>query len=101
MHDFKLMPHNDNVSYIYIYIYISFRNQTVLYVYNAFQVRAKSVSLKGNSFIVYIYIYIYVHRSYRAPEVILGCPYDAKIDIWSVGCIVAELWTGSVISCAV
>ncbi len=33
-------------------------------------------------------------RSYRAPEVILGCPYDEKIDIWSIGCIIAELYTG-------
>jgi serine/threonine protein kinase len=30
-------------------------------------------------------------RSYRAPEVILGHPYDQKIDIWSVGCILAEV----------
>ncbi|CAD7971758.1 unnamed protein product [Amoebophrya sp. A25] len=36
-------------------------------------------------------------RSYRAPEVILGCPYDQKIDIWSLGCILAELWTGYVL----
>lgn len=34
-------------------------------------------------------------RSYRAPEVILGIPYDFKIDVWSVGCVVAELFTGS------
>lgn len=36
-------------------------------------------------------------RSYRAPEVILGCKYDERIDIWSLGCIVAELWTGEVL----
>lgn len=36
-------------------------------------------------------------RSYRAPEVILGCKYDERIDIWSLGCIVAELWTGDVL----
>jgi hypothetical protein len=35
-------------------------------------------------------------RSYRAPEVILGLPYGCKIDIWSLGCILAELWTGRV-----
>lgn len=36
-------------------------------------------------------------RSYRAPEVILGCPYGQKIDIWSIGCILAELLTGNVL----
>ena len=36
-------------------------------------------------------------RSYRAPEVILGLPYGRKIDIWSVGCILAELFTGQVL----
>ncbi|CAM0955084.1 unnamed protein product [Alopecurus aequalis] len=36
-------------------------------------------------------------RSYRAPEIILGLPYDQKIDIWSLGCIFAELYTGEVL----
>ena len=37
-------------------------------------------------------------RCYRAPEVLLGClPYDQKVDLWSLGCIVAELWTGTVL----
>lgn len=35
-------------------------------------------------------------RSYRAPEVILGLPYDGRIDVWSVGCVVAEMYTGEV-----
>ena len=36
-------------------------------------------------------------RSYRAPEVILGCPYDARIDVWSLGGVLAELLTGYVL----
>ncbi|CAH8258045.1 unnamed protein product [Arabidopsis lyrata] len=36
-------------------------------------------------------------RSYRAPEVILGLPYDKKIDVWSLGCILAELCTSNVL----
>eukprot|EP00977_Amphora_coffeiformis_P011182 scaffold2671_cov167-Amphora_coffeaeformis.AAC.20 len=35
-------------------------------------------------------------RSYRAPEVVLGLPYDGRIDIWSLGCVVAEMYTGEV-----
>lgn len=33
-------------------------------------------------------------RFYRAPEVILGLPYSTPIDMWSLGCILAELHTG-------
>ncbi|KAK6122049.1 hypothetical protein DH2020_044208 [Rehmannia glutinosa] len=36
-------------------------------------------------------------RSYRAPEVMLGLPYDQKIDLWSLGCILAELCSGEVL----
>lgn len=34
---------------------------------------------------------------YRAPEVILGIPFDEKADIWSVGCVVYELLTGHIL----
>ncbi len=34
-------------------------------------------------------------RFYRSPEVILGLPYDVSIDMWSFGCILAELYTGN------
>uniref|UniRef100_A0A9J7YSP7 Stress-activated protein kinase JNK n=1 Tax=Cyprinus carpio carpio TaxID=630221 RepID=A0A9J7YSP7_CYPCA len=32
-----------------------------------------------------------VTRYYRAPEVILGMGYQANVDIWAVGCIMAEM----------
>ena len=31
-------------------------------------------------------------RFYRSPEVILGLPFDSQIDIWSAGCVAAELF---------
>jgi len=33
-------------------------------------------------------------RQYRAPEVIMSLPWSFPSDIWSVGCIVAELYCG-------
>jgi dual specificity tyrosine-phosphorylation-regulated kinase 2/3/4 len=33
-------------------------------------------------------------RFYRSPEVILGKRYETAIDIWSLGCVLAELATG-------
>ena len=36
-------------------------------------------------------------RSYRAPEVIIGHPYDSRIDVWSIGAVLAELHTGYVL----
>lgn len=35
-------------------------------------------------------------RSYRAPEVVLGLSYNGKIDVWSLGCVIAEMFTGQV-----
>ncbi len=40
-------------------------------------------------------LYTYVQsRFYRSPEVLLGLPYGPPIDIWSVGCVCAELFLG-------
>ena len=40
-------------------------------------------------------VYTYIQsRFYRAPEIMLGIPYTSAIDIWSFGCILAELYYG-------
>lgn len=38
-----------------------------------------------------------VSRFYRAPEIILGIPYDYGIDTWSAGCTIYELYTGKIL----
>lgn len=38
-----------------------------------------------------------VSRFYRAPEIILGLPYDFAIDMWSIGCTLFELYTGNIL----
>lgn len=47
----------------------------------------------GTGFMMTPYV---VTRYYRAPEVILGMGYKENVDIWSVGCIMAELIRGGV-----
>lgn len=40
-------------------------------------------------------VYTYIQsRFYRSPEVLLGLPYTGSIDVWSLGCIAAELFLG-------
>lgn len=36
-------------------------------------------------------------RQYRAPEVLFGLPWDEESDIWGVGCIAMELFTGDLL----
>ena len=32
--------------------------------------------------------------NFRAPEIILGLPFCEAIDMWSLGCVIAELFLG-------
>ncbi|GAW07481.1 kinase-like protein [Lentinula edodes] len=49
----------------------------------------------GSSCLEHEKIYTYIQsRFYRSPEVILGMNYHMAIDMWSLGCILAELYTG-------
>jgi dual specificity tyrosine-phosphorylation-regulated kinase 2/3/4 len=49
----------------------------------------------GSSCFEHEKVYTYIQsRFYRSPEVILGMTYGLPIDMWSVGCILAELYTG-------
>ena len=40
-------------------------------------------------------VYQYIQsRFYRSPEVLLGTPYGMPIDMWSLGCVAAEMFLG-------
>ncbi|XP_020911603.1 stress-activated protein kinase JNK isoform X2 [Exaiptasia diaphana] len=47
----------------------------------------------GSAFMMTPYV---VTRYYRAPEVILGMGYSDNVDVWSIGCILAEMIRGHV-----
>jgi len=49
----------------------------------------------GSSTFIDERVYTYIQsRFYRAPEIMLGIPYTCGIDMWSFGCIMAELYIG-------
>ena len=49
----------------------------------------------GSSTFIDEKVYTYIQsRFYRAPEIMLGIPYTPAIDMWSLGCIIAELYIG-------
>jgi dual specificity tyrosine-phosphorylation-regulated kinase 2/3/4 len=67
---------------------------------NIMLVSEKSANLKvidfGTSCFENEKIYNYIQsRFYRSPEIILGIPYSTSIDMWSLGCIVSEFFTGT------
>lgn len=47
----------------------------------------------------YFIIFEVVTLWYRSPEVLLGLPYATPVDIWSCGCIMAELFRLSPLFC--
>jgi len=49
----------------------------------------------GSACFEYQTVYSYIQsRFYRSPEVLVGLPYNSTIDLWSFGCIAAELYLG-------
>ncbi|RLO12466.1 hypothetical protein DYB28_012413, partial [Aphanomyces astaci] len=59
--------------------------------------QVKLIDFGSASFVSDELTYYIQSRAYRAPEVILGLRYDDRIDLWSLGCILAELYTGQVL----
>lgn len=75
-------------------IHADLKPENILFTNNSYK-HVKIIDF-GSSCTIGHTIYNYLQsRYYRAPEIILGIPYGPPIDIWSLGCIVAELATGN------
>jgi len=58
---------------------------------------ARSIKIREGDDIPMMTDYV-ATRWYRAPEILLGSnDYDAAVDVWSVGCIIGELYLGKAI----
>ena len=75
-------------------IHCDLKPENILLVDNSKNKEIKVIDFGSSCFendILYSYIQ---SRFYRAPEVILGAGYSTDIDMWSFGCIIAELFNG-------
>lgn len=71
-----------------------YKEQTILMYFSLFFPSAQVIDF-GSSCYENHRVYTYIQsRFYRAPEVILGLRYGLPIDMWSLGCILAELHLG-------
>lgn len=66
---------------------------------NILLVNPQKASIKlidfGSSCFIPERLHTYIQsRFYRAPEIILGIPYNCAIDMWSLGCILIEMFNG-------
>ena len=75
-------------------IHCDLKPENVLFTNSKFE-RVKIIDF-GSACTNYKAGFTYVQsRFYRCPEIVLGLPYNHAVDMWSFGCIIAELITGN------
>ena len=86
-------PSNSSTYYTHAYIYTYIQPENIV-IKSYSRVEIKIIDFGSSCFLTDNLTSYIQSRSYRAPEVILGARYGQKIDIWSLGCVLAELFTG-------
>ena len=77
-------------------IHCDIKPENLLFTNNSFT-QLKLIDF-GSSCLSYERMHTYIQsRYYRAPEILLGLEYNHDIDMWSLGCIIAEMRTGKVL----
>jgi dual specificity tyrosine-phosphorylation-regulated kinase 2/3/4 len=77
-------------------IHCDLKPENLLFSRNSFS-QLKLIDF-GSSCFFHEKVHSYIQsRFYRAPEIALGISYSSSIDIWSLGCIICEMFTGEVL----
>lgn len=83
-----------------VIVVVQFKRETIVVLFCFSSCRRMSPQIKvidfGSACFEKKTVYPYIQsRFYRSPEVIIGLPYTSRIDLWSIGCICAELFLGA------
>lgn len=75
-------------------VHSDLKPENILLIDNMSSSKVKIVDFGSSRFISQKCTYYIQSRFYRAPEVILAIPHSYPVDIWSLGCVAAELFVG-------
>lgn len=80
-------------SYQYLYSISVILAQCIKPIITVVVTVASCIGIIGTGNALVLYMKLIVLRV-RAPEILLGLPYCEAIDMWSLGCVIAELFLG-------
>lgn len=79
-----LLLYNKSLSFTQIYLCLEERRRDVIHG----DLQEGTAHFQSRRFYLFFFFF------HRAPEIILGLPFCEAIDMWSLGCVIAELFLG-------